>query len=333
MTLRYSAIIAFLMMIVLVVAGCNDDEVNPQGSGTNPTASSLTVSVVSNTATLTWTQCPDDDFSSYVLYRSETSGIASNPSGATLVATISDLGTLTHADAGLGWSTQYYYALQTVDSSQLTAWSNEATITTPDSSGGGGGGALTCYQIQGQADDSPYSGDYVTVTGIVTSGAGEYYHDDGQYVIIEDVSGGEWSGLVLFGYDNILSGIVRGDSIVVSGDVQEFFGLTEVVVDSVDFSDPGHTIPAPEELSTSDVALEKWEGVLVSVSDVTVTDDDLGYGEWYVDDGSGDARIDDLGDFSYSPSNGDFFIEITGIAFYTYDNYKIEPRDNSDFTQ
>ena len=97
-----------VLMAVLLAVSCGSDEANPQGSGTNPTASSLTVSVSSNTATLTWTQCPDDDFSSYVLYRSETSGIAANPSGATLVATISDLGTLTHADAGLGWNTSYY---------------------------------------------------------------------------------------------------------------------------------------------------------------------------------------------------------------------------------
>jgi len=322
-----------ILMAILLVAACGDSENNPQGSGTNPTASSLTASVSSNTATLTWTQCPDDDFASYVLCRSETSGIASNPSGATLVATVTDLGTLTHADGGLGWNTSYYYAVQTVDSSQLTAWSNEATITTPDSSGGGGGNALSCYQIQGQADASPYENEDVTVTGIVTSSAGEYYHDDGQYVVIEDASGGEWSGLVLFGYDNILSGIVRGDSIVVSGYVQEFYGLTEVVVNSVDSSHPGYTIPAPEAITTADVYLEKWEGVLVSVSSVTVTDDDLGYGEWYIDDGSGDARIDDLGDFSYSPSNGDFFVEIIGVAFYTYDNYKIEPRDDDDLTQ
>ena len=332
MTSRLYAFTAILMAILLVAA-CGDAENNPQGGGTNPTASTLTASVSSNTATLTWTQCPDDDFASYVVYRSETSGIAANPSGATLVATITDLGTLTHADNDLGWNTPYYYAIQTVDSSQLTAWSNEATITTPDSSGGGGGNALSCYQIQGQVDDSPYDGEDVTVTGIVTSGAGEYFHNDGQYVIIEDVSGGEWSGLVLFGYDNILSGVVRGDSIVVSGEVQEFYGLTEVVVSSVDFSDPGHTIPAAEAISTADVNLEKWEGVLVSISNVTVTDDDLGYGEWYVDDGSGDARIDDLGDYTYTPSNGDTFAEIIGVLFYGFDNYKIEPRDDSDLTQ
>ena len=334
MTPRLYAFTAILMAILLVAA-CGDAENNPQGGGTNPTASTLTASVSSNTATLTWTQCPDDDFASYVVYRSETSGIAANPSAATLVATITDLGTLTHADNDLGWNTPYYYAIQTVDSSQLTAWSNEATITTPDSGSGGGGNVLTCYEIQGQVDDSPYVGEDVTVTGIVTSAAGELYTSvtDAQHTIIEDPSGGEWSGLVLFGYDGIMDDLQRGDSVVVSGYVQEFFGLTEVVVQSVDFYEAGYTIPVPEELSTSDVALEKWEGVLVSVSDVTVTDDDLGYGEWYVDDGSGDARIDDLGDFSYTPSNGDTFAEIIGVVFYSFDNYKIEPRDDSDLTQ
>ena len=319
-------------MAILLVAACGDDENYPQGSGTNPTASSLAASVSSNTATLTWIQCPDDDFSSYVLYRSETSGIASNPSSASLVATITNQETLTHADGDLDWNTPYYYAIQTVDSFQLTAWSNEATVTTPDSSGGG---VLTCYQIQGQADASPYDGEDVTVTGIVTAAAEEFYTsaNDEQFATIEDPSGGEWSGLLLFGYDGIMDNLQRGDSVVVSGYVKEFFGLTEVVVQSVDFYESGHTIPDPEQISTVNIASEKWEGVLVCVSSVTVTDDDLGYGEWYVDDGSGDARIDDLGDCTYSPSNGDTFAEIIGVVFYSYDNYKIEPRDDNDLTQ
>lgn len=333
MTLRYATIMAFLMTIFLIAA-CNDDEVNPQGSGVNPSSSALSASVSNNTATLTWTECPDDDFDSYVLYRAETSGIASNVSGAVLVATLTERATLSYADGGLAWNTPYYYALQTVDNSQLTSWSNETTITTPDSSGGGGG-ALTCYEIQGQEDESPYDGEDVTVTGIVTVGASEYYAGTGtaQYAVIEDAPGGEWSGVVLYGYDGVLTGLLRGDSVVVSGYVSEFNGLTEVVVSTVDLDDPGHSVPDPEAITTADVALEKWEGVLVSVSDVTVTDDDLGYGEWHVDDGSGDARIDDMGDYSYSPSVGNTFSEIIGVCFYSFDNSKIEPRDDSDLIQ
>lgn len=333
MTLRTSSVIAVLAAFMLVFA-CGDDEGNPQEGGSNPTASALTATVSQNTATLTWTQCPDTDFGAYNLYRSATSGIAANPSSATLVATFTDIATLTHNDDNLNWNTPYYYALQTVDSSQLTAWSNEATITTPDSSGGGGG-VLTCYEIQGQADESPYSGDDVTVTGIVTVAGDEYYSStsNAQYSVIEDPSGGEWSGLVLFGYDGVMDSFERGDSVVVSGYVNEYFGLTELVVQTVDYQDAGHTVPADEFITTGDMSQEKWEGVLVSFQDVTVTSDPTQYGEYFVDDGSGDAMADDKGVYPFSPSSGDTFSEMIGVVFYEYNEFRIQPRNESDIIQ
>ena len=335
MTLRASSVIAVLAAFMLVFA-CGDDEGNPQEGGSNPTASTLSATVSQNTATLTWTQNPDTDFASYNLYRSTTSGIAANPSSATLVATITNVGTLTHDDDNLDWNTPYYYALQTVDSSQLTAWSNEATITTPDSSGGGGGGGvLSCYEIQGQADESPYSGDDVTVTGIVTVGGDEYYSSTSgaQYSVLEDASGGEWSGLVLFGYDGVMDSFERGDSVVVSGYINEYYGLTELVVQTVDYRDAGHTVPSPESITTGDMSQEKWEGVLISFQDVTVTSDPTSYGEYFVDDGSGDAMADDKGVYPFSPSNGDTFSEMIGVVFYEYDFFRIQPRDESDIVQ
>ncbi len=344
MTLRITAATAVLMAFLLVFA-CGDDEGNPQGGGTNPTASTLSAAVSQNTATLTWTQCPDTDFASYNLYRSLTSGIAASPSSATLVGTFTDIATLTHTDANLDWNTPYYYALQTIDSSQLTAWSNEVTITTPDSSGGGGGGGvLSCYEIQGQQDESPYDGEDVTVTGIVTVGGGEYYAGSGtaQYAVIQDAGGGEWSGLVLYGYDGVLTPLQRGDSVVVSGYVTEYQGpssdpweltLTELVVQSVDFDEPGHTVPDPEVITTMEINEEKWEGVFAAVQNVTVTDPDPGYGEWIVDDGSGEGRIDDMGTYGFSVSQGDTFSEIIGVVFYGFDHYKLEPRDENDITE
>jgi predicted extracellular nuclease len=339
--IRRSLAAVVVLMVVILVASCASDEANPQGSGTNPTASTITVTVFGNTATITWTQCPDDDFSSYVLYRSKSSGIASNPSSAVIVATVTDLATLTYSDGSLDWNTPYYYALQTVDSSLLTSWSNEATITTPDSSGSGGD-ALSCYQIQGQADESPYNGQDVTVTGIVTVGGDEYYAGSGsaQYAVIEDASGGEWSGLLLYGYDGIFNGLERGDSVVVSGYISEYDmsgvwanTVTELMVQSVDFNEAGHTIPAPEELSTGDMSQEKWEGVLAALSDVTVTNEDMGHGDWLVDDGSGDAMVDDMGIYGYTVSLGDVFSEIIGVVLYSFDDYKLEPRNEDDITE
>jgi hypothetical protein len=78
------------------------------------------------------------------------------------------------------------------------------------SGGGGGGGVLTCYQVQGQAGSSPYEGQTVSVTGIVTVGGDEYYAPGGsQYAVIQDQDGGEWSGLVIFGYDGVLDDLAR----------------------------------------------------------------------------------------------------------------------------
>ena len=302
----------------------------------NTTAVDITSTGKGCQVTANWTECSSDDFASYSLYRSKTQFISSDTTSATRLTTVSSITSTIYADNTVANATTYYYALKTTDESGLTSWSNEGDVTTPpDSSGGGGGSALTCYQIQGQAYDSPYEGQDVTVTGIVTVGADEYSAGTGntQYAVIEDASGGVWSGLVLYGYNGILTSLARGDSVVVSGYVSEFNGLTEVVVNSVDLNAPDRAIPEPEEIFTADVALEKWEGVLVSVSNLTVTEDDLGYGEWYVDDGSGDARIDDMGDYSYSPSIGDTFSEIIGVCFYSLDNRKIEPRNNSDLIQ
>jgi predicted extracellular nuclease len=333
-TSRLSKAAITVLLAFLLALACGDDENNPQGGGTNPTPAVLAASVESNTAILTWNQCPDDDFSSYVLYRSETSGIAQSPSSATVVTTITAQGTLTYTDADLNWNTPYYYAIQTVDSSQLTAWSNETSITTPDSSGGSGN-ALTCYQIQGQSDVSPYANEDVSVTGIVTVGGDEYYAGSGtaQYSVIEDASGGEWSGLVLYGYDGVLTPLERGDSVVVSGYVSEYYELTEVVVQSVDFDEAGHTIPAPEALTTGGMSQEKWEGVLVTLSDVTVTSDPTHYGEFFVDDGTGDAMVDDRGIYGFSTSTGTTYSEMTGVVFYEYSSYRLEPRNESDIIQ
>ena len=326
MTLRNSFLV--FLMVFLLAAACGDSENNPQGSGTNPTASTLTASVSLNTVTLTWTECPDDDFAAYVLYRSGSAGIAANPAAATIVATITTKATVTFDDADLAWNTPYYYAISTIDSSQLSAWSNEATVTTPDSSGGGGGDALTCYEIQGQAPASPYENQDVTVTGIATSEAGELYAgSSGDFVSIMDPQGGEWSGVILFGYDGILDSIERGDSVVVSGYVKEYFELTEVVVSSVDFIDKGHAIPGPESISTFDISEEKWEGVFTAVHDVTVTTDPNSYGEFNVDDDSGENLIKL---FQFSTSTGDTYSEILGVVVYSFGNYMINARDEDD---
>jgi predicted extracellular nuclease len=187
--------------------------------------------------------------------------------------------------------------------------------------------SVSIHDIQFTTDpsgDSPYEGQTVTTQGIVTA----FFYDYGRrYTFIQDGTG-PWSGLLLYrpnGYINV------GDLLEVEGEVSEYYGLTEIAYGDVTVLSPG-TLPTPEVLSSGDVNQEQWESVLVRVENVTVTDEDLGNGEWLVDDTSGGVRVDDLGDYGYSPTNGDLLDFVQGPLFYDWSNFKIEPRDNSDIS-
>ena len=84
--------------------------------------------------TAEWTECNDDDFERYELFRSESPGIQSDPSEATLLVTFTSSSQLTFDDAEAEWETTYFYAIRTTNSSDLSSWSNEASITTPSGS-------------------------------------------------------------------------------------------------------------------------------------------------------------------------------------------------------
>jgi hypothetical protein len=87
-------------------------------------------------------------------------------------------------------------------------------------------------------------------------------------------------------------------------------------------------------VSTGDLAAEeRWEGVLVKVEDIDVTSDPDQYGQFYVNDGTGDYMVDDLGDYGYSASQGDTLQSMTGVDWYSFDEYKLQPRDDGDIAQ
>jgi|GEM_PF-975970 len=82
--------------------------------------------------TASWTMCTDHGFSSYMLYRSQSPGIASDTSTAVLVQEIDNYNTTICADETVTWDTEYYYALMTSDSEGNGVWSNEASVATPE---------------------------------------------------------------------------------------------------------------------------------------------------------------------------------------------------------
>ncbi|RME49208.1 MAG: ExeM/NucH family extracellular endonuclease [Caldilineae bacterium] len=184
----------------------------------------------------------------------------------------------------------------------------------------GGGNIVSIPEIQGTGSSSPYAGQVVTTEGTVTAILGNS-------VFIQDGTGPR-TGIMLYRPNGTLA---VGDYITVTGQVQEYYGLTEFgsgantrVISS------GNTLPATQVLTTGAVANEDWESVLVRVYSVTVTNPSLGFGEWEVDDGSGGVRVDDLGNYAYTPTQDDYLYFVQGPLYYSFGNFKIEPRDDND---
>ncbi|MCD4702107.1 MAG: hypothetical protein K8S24_09665 [Candidatus Aegiribacteria sp.] len=315
--------IPFIAIVtILIVISCGDDE-SPADPGDNPTASTLSAtSGTTNTVFASWTTCTDNDFDEYNLYRATSSGISANPPSSP-IRTASNASDTTFSDTGLGWGQTYYYALQTKNTGENTAWSNEVQVVIADS--GSSGDYLTCYQVQGQQADSPYDGQEVSVTGIVTAGGDELY---GGYAVLNDAGGGPWSGLVLYG--DSTANLARGDSITITGTVDEFFGLTELKYpfSNVVVHSTGHTLPAAISLTTDQVCDEQYESVVVSVTDaIVLIKNEHSY---EIDDGSGSCHMGNRGDFT-EPTVGDT-VDVKGPLFYGHDEWRIQPRDNNDIT-
>ena len=140
---------------------------------------------------------------------------------------------------------------------------------------------VTIQDIQGTGDISPLDGQIVQTTGIVTgvSYAG-FFIQNGT---------GPWSGLWVYVSSPTVS---SGDEVQVSGNVEEYNGLTEIAATSIVVLSSGNALPAPELLSTGMIS-EQYEGVRVELLGATCTMTPNEYGEWEVNDGSGPLLIDD----------------------------------------
>jgi len=197
--------------------------------------------------------------------------------------------------------------------------------------------AVTIYDIQytTTAGDgtfpSSYAGQSVTISGVVTGidRNGKYY--------LSMPEGGAWKGIFVYSAaadHNINS----GDLIEITAQVSEYNGLTELS-NVTNFQYLGTaTIPNAVSVTTSEISSgEAYEGVLVKVNNVTVTQEQNNYGEWFVTDGFGECQIDDgffyLDDADITIINGQSWATIKGIVDYGYGQYAINPRSSADMSQ
>jgi len=184
----------------------------------------------------------------------------------------------------------------------------------------------TIYDIQYTTDpsgDSPYLGQLVTTTGIITA-----FEDGNSNMFMQDGTGA-WNGINLY-QSGGWTGYALGDEIEVTAEVDEFSGLTELVDCSVTVLTTGNPLPAFTTVTSVNMSQEMYESVLCEMVFVTVTNEDLGYGEWEVDDTSGPAVIDDMYTYTYTPTLGEFLDFVRGPVNYSFSAYKMEPRDDGD---
>jgi len=196
---------------------------------------------------------------------------------------------------------------------------------------------VSIYEIQYTTDPgedntypSPYLGQIVTTTGVITATG-----FDGDKFFISMPEGGAWKGIYIYHFTDEVS---VGDIVQVTGTVDEYYGFTEIkFVTELNITGQG-TVPAPISVSTSDVASnEAYESILVKISNVTVTQEESNYGEWFVTDGSGPCQIDNgffyLDDEGITVTVGQTWASITGVVDYSYNEFGINPRTPSDLNQ
>lgn len=131
---------------------------------------------------------------------------------------------------------------------------------------------------------STYANQIVTTGGIVTVAN----YNGGRY-FISSSNGGAWNGIFI--YDNSNSPSV-GDSILITGIVYEYNGLTELKeLTSFEVISTNNPLPPFAQINTNQVEEEAYEGVLVKVIDCAVTETFDSYGNWKANDGSGECSI------------------------------------------
>lgn len=189
--------------------------------------------------------------------------------------------------------------------------------------------AIPIHDIQytGQpGGESPLVGQTVTITGLVTA---EPYAFGGGYYFVQD-NAGTWSGIKVVDPNRA---VAERDQVTLTGTVAEVNGNTVIqnVTSFEILSSHNPLYPAPI-ISTSSVSLEPFEGCIVKVDSVIVTNPDAGDGEFEIDDGSGPCRVDDAAEWYFWPTLNQLIGSVEGVVDRFASGAKLEPRLTRDIT-
>lgn len=189
--------------------------------------------------------------------------------------------------------------------------------------GGGGGGASTVADVQ---QGRVAAGSVVTLEGVVaTSGPSTA----GSGFFVQDAGGGPYSGIYVYKGGASFS-VAAGDVLTVTGTVTEYYDLTEIVVSSTsDVVKTGSASPVATVLSSAPSDWEPYEGVLLTLNNVGVTSAVDSYGQVSTNWG---VYLDDLL-YDFTLDNGDSLRSVTGPLYYSFSEWKVLPRSESDLAR
>jgi PKD repeat protein len=196
--------------------------------------------------------------------------------------------------------------------------------------------AKTCYEVQySTLTDyvSPLLGQVVQVNAVVTAAnlaRGLYW--------LGDPLGGAWSGLMVHDWNHP---VTVGDNVLVTGLVTEYEGQTELdQISNVIILSNGNALPAPTLLLPGNIVgllAEQYEGVLIKVEQVSVSQVPDINQEFIVSGQSGSVRIDDrLYPLQHTWQNMDLsrdWRSITGILDYMNASFRIIPRSDAEMQE
>jgi len=274
--------------LILHVSTDYDGTSNPTQQGTWTDITALATWDVDNTTWGSWTPSGDVDLTSYI---SSTTYIAYEYLGS--------------ANSGSTWE---------IDNIKIT----EGSAPPPPPPGID---TVSIYDIQFNNNTngaSNYEGSQVYTGGIVTA-----VRDDSSFYLTS--GSGAWSGVYVYSNDYLLS---EGDSVVLDAEVDEYYELTELKnVTNLQVISSGN-IFSPSYCNTAAADSEEFEGCFVEVSNAICNNDNAGFGEWIVNDGSGDLIIDDLF-YAFTPILNQSYT-VSGVVTFSYGAFKLLPRNGSD---
>ena len=165
---------------------------------------------------------------------------------------------------------------------------------------------------------SPLIDQRVTISGVLTTEPfGSFFKD---YFFVQD-SVGMWSGIMV----KHITEAARGDSIILTGTVADNFGCVTTLIDVSDFEILKNGVfginpicVSTGEIGTGGENAEAYEGVLVRATG-NCDNNDLGWREWSIDDGSGPVNIYHPFVDEFTPILGNTY-EIHGIQYYNHRN-------------